>query len=226
LGNNVFKYIVPFKNNTNTPMKTLFIISLSLLACLYAQAQNSFKLLQGTQLTYQVTENGKISEVLVTIEEVSPNVKFSYKTKIDNLVITTPANESFPVQDLTFRLMLMPDQFDKVRKLETNFRDNPIDTSLATLTIMGIKGPKAFGAIGFEHGKLNVNGTNLDSHNYRISETTNTEGTPQNFGDKGILLKVNKDKDFPYVVMYMDPVRNITIELVKVTGAELYEYIW
>ncbi|UPT65713.1 MAG: hypothetical protein M0D57_14425 [Sphingobacteriales bacterium JAD_PAG50586_3] len=58
-------------------MKNL-LLAFALLMCFVAQAQNSFKLKKGAELTYQVDENGMVYDLTVTIIDLKP-FRISYK---------------------------------------------------------------------------------------------------------------------------------------------------
>lgn len=203
----------------------LTIITL-LLLCTSLIGQNSFKLLKGSKLVYEYSDsndNSKTNTIEIVVEEVSPNLKLSYIMKNGDLSVTTAAFESFPIKDIKFRPITLADNYTKLTQLEANRKKlaGKADTTTLKYKVWGIKGLLKMGNISNGKDIITAKGTELKLNTYTITQLIDNEGKVPT-ADKAAVIKINKDKAFPYVVYLHNPQTSLTVQLKSVDGVELY----
>lgn len=217
-------------------MKKL-LLALTLGLCFNLQAQNSFKLKNGSVLVYEVMSDTSTFNLEVTVENVSP-MRLSYKssngarrgTLVNSVAknnepfdydyfMPIPASKTIPEGGAT--VLLPKTSFKKIQLLEENFR-NGVENDTTTIRFkLARKGEIVFSNIGFQQEAIDVEGEELRLHTYAIDEFH-----PHDEDDFiGYIMRVNIDSDYPYVTFIYDMRNKFYVNLKQAKNVELYEYI-
>lgn len=208
-------------------MKKL-LAAYALLLCFTAQAQNSFMLKSGSELTYKVTEGDANYTMVVKVLGTTPGLEFDYKSSDGgykgNLRFAASSDKLFYYNyfvdgiDLSgtgAAIYLQKPLFDKLNVLGQNSKKGiTADTTKLKIWFDWTAPPVLFGNAKFEKQEVLVNGKTISMETVACTQIVDSDGKKVAPGT-GYSIKVNNNSSMPIVTFVNDTKGKFSITLIE-----------